>query len=339
VDLDAAARLCDQAERRLPHAAAVALAAAERAAELLSAGTALADEPYATWADPARAQMSELSRRARLAAAEAALAVGRPDAAARHAAMAMAADALDEAAHRWFMSAAAAAGEPARALAAYAALRERLAAELGADPAPQTQDLHLDILRERDGGRPGRRGPAPARPAAGGRGPRLAGRDAQIAALRDAWSRAVGGDPGIVMIVGEAGIGKTALTEVIRAEAGEDGDVRLPARHGRPARGGEARPPGAEARRDLAGRRAIRGRRHGGEHEPRRTGLLQRLDCAVRAERAVAARRVLAWRAGRGGGHQAGCHRRGLHQVPACRRDAVQPGVRGAPVDLTARPG
>ena len=230
VDLDAAARLCDQAERKLPAAAAVALAAAERAAELLSARTALADEPYATWVDPARAQVRELSRRARLAAAEAALAAGHPAAAARHAEAAMTADALDEAAHRWFMSAAAAAGEPARALAAYAALRERLASELGADPAPQTQELHLAILRERDGGRPARRGPASARPAACGRGPRLAGRDAEIAALRDAWSRAVGGEPGIVMIVGEAGIGKTALTEVIRAEAGEDGATVLQAR-------------------------------------------------------------------------------------------------------------
>lgn len=105
VDLDAAARLCDQAERKLPGAAAVALAAAERAAELLSAGTALADEPYATWVDPARAQVRELRRRARLVAAEAALAAGQPGTAARHAEAAMAADALDEAAHRWFMSA------------------------------------------------------------------------------------------------------------------------------------------------------------------------------------------------------------------------------------------
>src|SRR5262249_57866738 len=58
-----------------------------------------------TWVDPARAQVRELSRRARLVAAEAALAAGQPGTAARHAEAAMAADALDEAAHRWFMSA------------------------------------------------------------------------------------------------------------------------------------------------------------------------------------------------------------------------------------------
>ena len=68
------------------------------------------------------------------------LAVGDPDAAARDAEAATADDPFDEAACRWFMSAAAQAGEPARALLAYAALRDRLSEELGADPAPQTQD-------------------------------------------------------------------------------------------------------------------------------------------------------------------------------------------------------
>jgi len=47
VDLDAAAALCEQAEGKLGGAPAVALAAAERAHELLSTGTAIGDEPYA----------------------------------------------------------------------------------------------------------------------------------------------------------------------------------------------------------------------------------------------------------------------------------------------------
>jgi hypothetical protein len=57
VDLDAAAGYCDHAERTVRTAAAVALAAAERALGLLSAGTALAEEPYAAWADPAREEL------------------------------------------------------------------------------------------------------------------------------------------------------------------------------------------------------------------------------------------------------------------------------------------
>jgi DNA-binding SARP family transcriptional activator len=227
VDLDAAARFCDQAEGKLATAAAVGLVAAERAHELLSAGTAVGDEPYADWADPAREQVRELLRRVRLAAAEAALATGNPRLAARYAEAAMAADPLDEAAHRWYMSASVAAGEQAKALAAYEALRQRLGHDLGADPAPQTRELHLAILREKDpglaAGRPGR--PAPSGAARGARA--LAGRSGEIGMLREAWSSAVGGQPGLVTIVGEAGIGKTALAEFLAAEAAEDGGTVL----------------------------------------------------------------------------------------------------------------
>ena len=76
VDLDIAAGYCEQAERKVAATAAVALAAAQRALQLLAAGTALAEEPYATWADPARDEVRGLLRRARLVAAEAALATG-----------------------------------------------------------------------------------------------------------------------------------------------------------------------------------------------------------------------------------------------------------------------
>ena len=136
VDLDAAARYCEQAERKL------------------------AASPASPWPPPnrpscccRRAPRWPTSRtrpgRTRPAASCASSCAGlassrprrrwRPDdarTAARHAEAAMTADPFDEAAHRCYMSACAAAGEPARALAAYAALRERLAEELGADPAP-----------------------------------------------------------------------------------------------------------------------------------------------------------------------------------------------------------
>ncbi len=150
VDLDAAARYCEQAKRKLPASPALALAVAEQAIGLLSADIALAEEPYATWADPAREQLSQLLRQARLTAAEAALAIGEASSAARYAEAALAADPLNETACRWYISASAAAGESARALVAYEALRERLAEELGADPSPQTQELHLAILRQQD---------------------------------------------------------------------------------------------------------------------------------------------------------------------------------------------
>ena len=230
VDLDTAARYCEQAERRLAAAPAIALAAAEQAIGLLAAEEALADEPYASWADAARGELRDLLRRARVAASEAALAVGEARSSARYAEAAMGADPLDETAHRWYMSACAAAGEPAQALAAYVVLRERLADDLGADPAPQTQELHLRILRQQDTERPDRhqaagRDQAAGRPGRGRAG--LAGRAAETAALREAWGHAVAADPGLVMIIGEAGIGKTALAEDLASEAAEEGATVL----------------------------------------------------------------------------------------------------------------
>ena len=55
----------------------------------------------------------------------------------------------------------------------------------------------------------------------------LAGRDREAGALREAWDRAVAGDSGLVMIVGEAGIGKTALAEDLAADVDTDGAMVL----------------------------------------------------------------------------------------------------------------
>jgi len=243
VDLDAAAQLCEQAERSLARAPSVALAAVERALSVLAAGPALADEPYLMWADPVRDELSRLQRRARLAAAEAALATDEPTLAARYAEAAMTADNLDEAAHRWYMAATAAAGERARALRAYADLRQRLAEELGTDPAPQTRELHLAILREEStlpGSTKSRPALADASKLAAHEGqarvrrtpaaPVLVGRDAEIAVLRSAWQQAVERELSLVLILGEAGIGKTALAEVLVAEGVSHGATVLRAR-------------------------------------------------------------------------------------------------------------
>jgi DNA-binding SARP family transcriptional activator/tetratricopeptide (TPR) repeat protein len=227
VDLDTAARYCERAERKLASSPAIALAAAEQAVGLLAGDVALAEEPYSAWADRARDELRGLLRRARLALAEAALATGDSRSSARWAEVAMTADPLDEVASRWYMSACAAAGEPARALVAYAALRGRLAFELGADPAPLTRELHLAILRDQPGEQPDRH-QAPVGPDQ--RANVLAGRDAETAALREAWGRAVAADAGVVMIVGEAGIGKTALAEDLAAEAAENGATVLQTR-------------------------------------------------------------------------------------------------------------
>jgi len=246
IDLDEAARLISHAERELGMAPAVAGAAAEHAVEILSPGTALAEEPDAAWAEPARGELRGLLRRARHALAEAARATGDADLAARVAADAMADDPFDEGAHRLFMSACAAAGERAKALETYACLSSRLAEELGTDPAPETHDVYLTILRQRRPGDPGRREPGPAcarpgahlarsgdlsgRPGSSAASRELAGRDRELAELAGSWAKAAAGEPGVVLIVGEAGIGKTRLAEALAAEAASAGAMVLPAR-------------------------------------------------------------------------------------------------------------
>ncbi len=63
-------------------------------------------------------------------------------------------------------------------------------------------------------------GPAPTAPA-------LVGRDHEQAALRDALAAALAGRGSLVLIGGAAGIGKTALAEVLLAEAASQGALVL----------------------------------------------------------------------------------------------------------------
>jgi DNA-binding SARP family transcriptional activator len=207
-DLDEAARQLAEADSRLAVEPALALAAARSASDTLAAGPVLAGVPAADWVDAARAEHRDRLRRARRTVAEAALRTGEPALARDAALAAVADDPFDEEAGRALMRAYDGLGEPARALAAFDRLRADLAEELGVDPAPATRDLHLRILR---GGAPvpSRVGPATARATA------LPGRDKETARLAEAWRGAVEGRPALVLLAGEAGIGKTRLADEV----------------------------------------------------------------------------------------------------------------------------
>ena len=185
VDLDEAARLLEEAEADLTAGdASLASVAADRALELVGRGEVLADQSQAAWVDDARRDGARLLRRARECAWTAALALGRPQRGLDLAQAAVVDDPLDEAAQRALMLAQQMAGAPGAALATFERLRERLAEELGADPAAETAQLHLAILR----GEPvavAQERPAGSRRLGGG----LVGRQKEFDSLRSAWAR------------------------------------------------------------------------------------------------------------------------------------------------------
>ena len=226
VDLDDAERLAAEAETRLSsREPALARTAAERALGILGPGTLLEDEPYVDWAEEARAATSRLLRRTRRVAWEAALELSDFGAAAGDAEAAIGADPLDEEAHRTLMVAHHRAGRPAEALAAYERLRTLLAEELGTDPAPETRAVHLAILREEQAQAEPVSAPAQA-PIPEPPDPGFVGRDQEVARLSGYWSDAAGGRPILVLVAGEAGIGKTRLAgEVLRLAGATGGRV------------------------------------------------------------------------------------------------------------------
>src|SRR4051794_29967550 len=85
----------------------------------------------------------------------------------------------------------------------------------------------------------------------------------------------------------------------------------------------------------MAARRAVRRRPRGGQPQPGRARVLRRVDAAVHAGIAVAGGRTRARGAGGRGEAARRGHERRLRAVPACGRDAVQPGAGGEAIMTT----
>ncbi len=123
-------------------------------------------------------------------------------------------------------------GMQADALRAIAEAREVLVEGLGVEPGARLRDLERAILDQdprldplprpdpRPNADPEPVGPPPPEPSHDppGRVP-LVGRAAELGPLRRAFATAVGGRPGVAIVRGEAGVGKTRLVEELAHEA------------------------------------------------------------------------------------------------------------------------
>ena len=223
-------------------------ALARRGAASLAGDPATAEDPLeealAAWRGPAFGDLGdhpmvhpEAVRLERLRATttadriDARLALGRHREVIGELEAAVVAEPLDERTHGQLMTALYRAGRQAEALAAYEALRARLADELGVDPSPDLQRIHGQLLRQEIED-PGGQAPtavavgAHARPSPAATtgssqratGPQggLFGRDEAAAAVADL----VCAHP-LVTITGPGGVGKTRLAERVGGDVAD----------------------------------------------------------------------------------------------------------------------
>lgn len=136
---------------------------------------------------------------------------------------------LEEAGYQRLMELASAAGDAAAAVRCYHRCAAVLENELGVEPGPRTRELARELL-----------GFTPARRPSGGRavmvldpGPGAGhplGRHREQEVLRARWHMAARGQPGLVLVTGDPGIGKTRLIVSLYASAKSQGAATAYAR-------------------------------------------------------------------------------------------------------------
>lgn len=134
-------------------------------------------------------------------------------------------DPLREVSYRRLMRLQALTGDRSGALRTYHRCASLLEHELGVEPGPATREMYERLLAVEDAPLPPQ-----ARPGRAGAVSPLVGRQDAWAELRHAWRRATGAHPHLVLISGEAGIGKTRLAEELIQWASRQGTATATAR-------------------------------------------------------------------------------------------------------------
>jgi DNA-binding SARP family transcriptional activator len=229
VDVELAAREAERAEQ------ALAAGDLEQALAAATAAREIADRPLlpdleGLWLDRHRAALQGVLTRSLEVLIDAHLASGRGDLAVRPATKLVGLEPFRESAHLRLLSANAAAGDRAEALRAYERCRRLLAEELGVDPSPQLEAAYLDLLRAEPVARPDQQPASVEQAATAAVAPTASlfvGRDPELERLRAAWADARASQRRLVVVAGEAGIGKSRLAAELAGLAEREGATVL----------------------------------------------------------------------------------------------------------------
>ncbi|MFE5793205.1 ATP-binding protein [Streptomyces sp. NPDC056503] len=225
IDADEAEALSAAALSAAAPAAGALVGDALAAALAAFGGELLPEDRYAPWAEQRRAELGALRLRVLLALAERGLADGAYGEAADAARQVLADAPAEEHAHRLLMATLLEQGLRAQAVRQYEHCRDALAEELGIAPGPETERLRRLALQAPSGTpvRPTAVVPGAALPSAVGAATSgtLHGREELLRSVVTATDRPV------VLLSGEAGIGKTRLAAQAARHLAESGAALL----------------------------------------------------------------------------------------------------------------